>query len=77
MSNFSALNAALSGIQTNLRGLHRAAHEIATGGGDRGEPAGLVEPLVRSIVHQRGLEASANVLRRSDEMLGTLIDTFS
>lgn len=77
MSNFAALQTALSGIQTHYRALEKSAHEIATATGERGEPIELVEPLVHAIEAQRGLEASANVLKRVDETLGTLIDTFA
>jgi hypothetical protein len=76
-TGFSALGYALGAIETNLRGLTRSAQEIAAGRGDRGEPIELAAPLVHAIEQQRAIEASANVLARTDRMLGTLIDTFS
>lgn len=76
-SPFSPLAHALSGVQTNLRGLDRSAHEIASAQAERVEPVELIDPLVDSIVQQRALEASASVIRRVDEALGTLIDTFA
>ena len=77
MTSSTAIASALSGIQSGLRGLERSAHAIATGHGDRAEPVDLVEPLVDAIVYQRALEASANVLHRVDDALGSLIDTFA
>jgi hypothetical protein len=75
MSSLSALQHALGGIQSNLRGLQRSAHELATA--NAAEPRELAAPLVHAIEQQRGLEASANVMRRVDEVLGNLIDTFA
>ena len=75
MSSFAALQYALAGIQTGYRDLAQSAHEIATS--HSGEPEDLVEPLVDALVQQRALEASASIMRRADEMLGTLIDTFA
>lgn len=77
MSTFTALQSALSGIQANYRALEKSAHQIASATGRRDEPIELVEPLVHAIERQRALEASANVLKRVDETLGTLIDTFA
>ena len=77
MSSFSALNQATAGIQSNLRGLKASAHEVASRHAAGDQAMELVEPLVRSIEYQRVLEASAQLLRRSDELLGTLIDTFA
>lgn len=77
MSSLTAIQSALSGIQTSYRGLEGAAHEIASATGERDDAIELVEPLVHAIEEQRALEASANVLERSDEALGTLIDTFA
>lgn len=77
MSNSSALQSALSGVQASYRALERSAHELATAAGNRDEPTELAAPLVHAIEEQRALEASANVLRRVDETLGTLIHTFA
>ena len=76
-TTFSALTTSLGGIQRNLRGLTADAHRIATAPVERADPIELVEPLVSSLVHQRGLEASAYAMRRADDALGTLIDTFA
>jgi hypothetical protein len=76
-TSLSALSHALSGIQSNLRGLERAAHEIATAPANGAELTELVDSLVDAKIHQRGLEASANALARIDEVLGSLIDIFA
>ena len=74
---FSTFNLALAGIQRNYRGLQLAAHEIAIAPVDRREAVDLVDPLVRGLQHQHALEASANVLKRSNDALGFFIDTFA
>ena len=76
-ASFSALNNALAGIQSNLRGLERSAHDIATASGNRDEPDQLVEPIVASRVQQRGVEASAYAVGRIDDAIGSFIDTFA
>ncbi len=76
-SAFSALTSAASGIQSNLRGLQQTAHEIATASVSGKEPVDLADSLVDAIVQQRALEASANVMRRVDDALGSIIDTFA
>jgi len=76
-SAFSALTSAASGIQANLRGLQQTAHEIASATANGEAPTELADSLVDAIVQQRALEASANVIRRVDEAIGSLIDTFA
>jgi flagellar hook-associated protein FlgK len=68
---------ALDGIQSSLKKLHEAANEIATAPVRRTEPTKLVDPLVDALEAQRALEASAKVQQRTDQMLGTLLDTFA
>jgi hypothetical protein len=68
---------ALGGVQTSLRKLNQASHDVATAPVRRTEPTELVDPLVDALEAQRALEASAKVLQRADEMLGTLLDTFA
>jgi hypothetical protein len=68
---------ALGGVQTSLRKLNQAAHDVATAPVRRTEPTELVDPLVDALEAQRALEASAKVLQRADEMLGSMLDTFA
>jgi len=70
----SVMRVALEGVQTNLRRLHEAAHEIATAPVRGAEPADLAEPLVRMLEAQRAIEASAAVMRRADETLDGLLE---
>ena len=74
---FSALTNAASGIQSNLRGLDRTAHQIASAITTGEAPIALVDALVEAAIQQRALEASANALRRVDEAIGSIIDTFA
>jgi len=69
----SLLRLALGGVQTNLRRLHEAAHEIATAPARGAEPFDLAEPLVRMIEAQRAIEASAAVMRRADETFDSVL----
>jgi len=70
----SVLRTALGGIQTNLRELHEAANEIATAPARGAEPTELDKSLVKALEAERALEASAVVMRRADQALGTLLD---
>ena len=70
----SVLQTALAGIQRNLRKLHEAADEIATAPVRHAEPTELDKPLVAALEAQRALEASAAVMRRADEALGSLLE---
>jgi hypothetical protein len=71
------LQTALGGVHASLKALDAAAQKIATAPVRR--PTDLVDPLVSdplvaALVAQRSLEASAAVMKRADEVLGTLLD---
>jgi hypothetical protein len=68
------LQTALGGVQSSLKVLDQAAQKIATAPVRRDEPTDLAAPLVDALVAQRALEASAAVMRRADDALGTLLD---
>jgi hypothetical protein len=70
----SVLRTALGGIQTTLRKLSAAANEIATAPARDAEPTELDKPLLDALEAQRAIEASAVVVRRADQALGTLLD---
>jgi flagellar basal body rod protein FlgG len=75
MDKIAGINTtALDGIQTNLRKLHQAAHEIATAPVERAEPVELVEPLVEMLEAQRAIEASAVVLRRANDTFDSVLE---
>jgi flagellar basal body rod protein FlgC len=74
MDKITGINTtALDGIQTNLRRLHEAAHEIASAPARGAQPAELVEPLVDMIEAQRAIEASAVVLRRANDAFDNVL----
>lgn len=76
-----AINSALQGLAMNQRSLSGHAHRISRWGTDEAatgsESIDLQEELVGVMTSRRGYEANLAVLRTSDEMLGTLIDTFA
>jgi len=65
---------ALGGVQSSLKALDAAAQKIATAPVRRDEPTDLADPLVAALVAQRSLEASAAVMQRADDALGSLLD---
>jgi hypothetical protein len=73
-TTFTGLSAGLAGIQRGLTQLNDAAQRIASGSVDGTSPAPLAGALVDALEAQIQTEASANVVRRIDEVLGTLID---
>ena len=68
------IQTALGGVQSSLNALDKAAQKIAAAPARRDEPTDLADPLVDALVAQRSLEASAAVIKRGDEVLGTLLD---
>jgi hypothetical protein len=75
MDKITGINTtSLDGIQTNLRKLEQAAHEIASAPARGAEPVELVEPLVETIEAQRAIEASAVVLRRANDALDSVLE---
>lgn len=75
MDKITGINmTALDGIQTNLRKLHEAAHQIASAPARGAEPVEVVEPLVEMIEAQRAIEASAAVLRHADEVFDGVLE---
>ena len=68
------LQTALGGVQSSLQALDTAAQKIATAPVRGDEPTDLADPLVEVLVARRALEASAEVMKRTDDALGTLLD---
>jgi hypothetical protein len=76
MDKITGINTtALDGIQTNLRKLHEAAHQIASAPARGAEPVELVEPLIEMIEAQRAIEASAAALRRANDTFDSVLDS--
>jgi hypothetical protein len=75
MDKITGINTtALDGIQSNLRKLHEAAHEIASAPARGAEPVEVIEPLVEMIEAQRAIEASAVVLKRANDSFDSVLD---
>jgi len=76
MSEISAINSALTGIQKGLSGMRKNASDIANAGVS--EKGLSVEDLARSTVslkeNELQVKGSLKVLKAVDEMIGTLID---
>lgn len=77
----NTLSIGIQGVQQGMLGAENAARKIARAGTDG--PAGtndntgansLVEPMVELKLYQRSVEASSQVVKTADEMLGTLLD---
>jgi hypothetical protein len=74
MDKITGINmTALDGIQTNLRKLREAAHEIASAPARGAGAHEIVEPLVAMLEAQRAIEASAAVLKRANDAFDSVI----
>jgi len=75
----SVLQSGLQGVQDGLQGVEKAASEIVragTSGGAAGS-SDVVEPIVDLKLYERSVNASAQVVRTADEVLGSLLDTMA
>ncbi len=75
----SVLNTGLQGIQSGMEGVQKAASQIVRGGqdGPAGSNTDIVEPIIELKLYERSVEASAQVVKTADEVLGTLLDTMA
>ncbi len=73
MSVISASVFAIYGIQANLQRLDDAANRIASQPSD----SSLAADLVDLKTAKRSIAANAQVIKSTDELLGTLLDTFA
>lgn len=74
------LQTGLQGVKTGLEGAEKAASEIVRAGtvdGPAGANSDVVEPIVELRLYERSIEASAQVVKTADEVLGTLLDTLA
>jgi len=75
MSTISGFDYGIRGIQRGLEGATRNAAKIASADQARsGNPADVAEALVELRVNELQAAASATVVRRMDEALGSLLD---
>ncbi|MFC4160765.1 flagellar basal body rod C-terminal domain-containing protein [Chitinimonas lacunae] len=70
----SGLGAGLSGMQHFQRGLEVSASRIAGWTPQETQGADLASETVQSLVNKTGFQASAQMVKTADDMLGTLID---
>jgi len=70
----SPTETALGGIQRNLDKLNKAAVEVAQAGAEGREPTELADPLVRALVAERAVEASAAVLERANDAMDDVLE---
>ncbi len=73
-TNLSVLSTGMRGIQRGMRSLQQEAQNVAQATADGAAPVELAESLVNTLQYQRGIQASAKVIQRADEPLGSLID---
>ncbi len=74
------LQTGLQGIERGVEGVERSATEIVRGGavdGPAGSNSDVVEAVVDLKLYERSIEASAQVVRTADEVLGSLLDTMA
>lgn len=75
----SVLQTGVQGVQQGIQGAEQAATKIVRAGTVDG-PSGandVVEPIVELKLYERSVQASAQVVRTADEVLGTLLDTLA
>lgn len=76
MSNITALNAGITGIQRGMAAAEKSASSIASAqNSTSGNPADVAEPLVELMMARLQIEASAKVVETVSETMGTIIDT--
>jgi len=74
----TTIQTGLQGVQQGIDGVDRAATDIVrTGTVDSVEGGEVVEPIIELRLYERSVQASAQVVRTADEVLGTLLDTLA
>lgn len=74
MTISNALSAGLQGIQAGIQRANIAGGHIAAHAGDAGDADALAMGSVEQLSGRRQVELSAQVVKATDQMLGTLID---
>lgn len=72
----SAFNAGVSGVNKALKGMQKAAHDVAASNtlAEGGNLTDVVEAMVDLKKHELGVKASASVIKTASEMSDTIID---
>jgi hypothetical protein len=74
----TTIQTGLQGVQQGIDGVDRAATDIVRAGTvDSVEGGEVVEPIIELRLYERSVQASAQVVRTADEVLGTLLDTLA
>jgi len=75
----SVFDSGLTGVRQGIEGVEKAASEIVRAGTVDGADGAndVIEPIIDLRLYQRSVEASAQVVRTADEVLGTLLDTMA
>jgi len=75
MSVNSILQTGMQGIQNATQGAEKAAREIVRAGTETSSsPNSVVEPIVDLQLYERSIQASSQVVKTADEVLGSLLD---
>ena len=76
MSEISALNSAILGIQRGMSGVQKSAAKIASADQfTTGNPADIVAPMIELKASALQVKASAKAVKIIDETIGSIIDT--
>ncbi|KZY67424.1 hypothetical protein A3742_11445 [Oleiphilus sp. HI0071] len=75
----SVIDVGLSGVRQGIEGVEKTASDIVRAGAIDGAVGAndAAESIVELRLYQRSVEASAQVVRTADEVLGTLLDTMA
>lgn len=72
----STLQSGLQGVQSATQGVERAAKDIVRSGTDGAAGQNnVVESIVDLQLYERSVQASAQVVKTADEVLGSILDT--
>tara|TARA_R110001599_G_C12181396_1_gene654089 strand:- start:1200 stop:1442 length:243 start_codon:yes stop_codon:yes gene_type:complete len=76
MSVNSILHSGIQGVQSATQGVERAAKDIVRSGTDGAAGQNnVVESIVDLQLYERSVQASAQIVKTADEVLGTILDT--
>jgi len=76
MSINSILQSGVQGVQSATQGVERVAKDVVRSGTDGATSQGnVVESIVDLQLYERSVQASAQIVKTADEVLGTILDT--
>tara|TARA_R110001592_G_scaffold291131_2_gene560447 strand:+ start:52051 stop:52287 length:237 start_codon:yes stop_codon:yes gene_type:complete len=72
----SIMQSGIQGIQNATQGVERAAKDIVRSGTNgAASQNNVVESIVDLQLYERSVQASAQIVKTADEVLGTILDT--